>query len=274
MSVHPDILAAIDAIKAGQTLQQTKKAVSLAKLTLHKHNLLTPPQPVLTRRADGTEAESPADFAARTAVVAAIREVYELGALVAIRGKNIAEFEIYVFQAKMCYEAVPRWILADEAEQQRCIIGLYLLLLLSKSDYATFSCEMEPLLNAPIPKKLVDGAEVEVMSTAQLAQQLSNDAYLGYPIQLERWLTEGRYDMMWNALKSKRVPGKEYEVFSDVSIGLVLIMSKKPKTNSPVCNRFLHSSFGPKSPRPAKRPTPACRSCRPSRCCLWTQRAP
>ncbi|KKA27341.1 hypothetical protein TD95_002292 [Thielaviopsis punctulata] len=217
MTVHPEILAAIEKIKT----EQTRKAVSLAKLTLHKHNLLTPPAPVLTRRADGSEAESPADYAARTAVVAAIREVYELGALVAIRAENIAEFEIYVFQAKMCYEAVPRWILADEAKQQRCVIGLYLLLLLSKSDYATFSCEMEPLLNAPVPKKMADGKEVEIMSTAQLAQHLSNDVYLGYPIQLERWLTEGRYDMMWNALKNKRVPGKEYEVFSNILAQLI-----------------------------------------------------
>ncbi|KAL5598543.1 uncharacterized protein BROUX77_006377 [Berkeleyomyces rouxiae] len=220
-AVDPEIVAAIDKIKAASSLAQANKAVSLAKLALHKHKLLTPPSAVLSRRADGSSGESEADYAARAAVTGAIREIYELGALVAIRGKNIKEFAIYVFQAKMCYEALPRWILADEATQQRRIIGLYLLLLLSNSDYATFSCEMEPLLNAPVPKKLVDGREVETITSAQLAQLLSDDPFLGYPIQLERWLTEGRYDMMWKALQSKHVPGEEYAVFTEILSELI-----------------------------------------------------
>ncbi|KKF93650.1 26S proteasome regulatory subunit rpn12 [Ceratocystis platani] len=220
-TVNPEILAAIEKIKAASSLPQAKKAVSQAKLALHKHHMLTPPVAILSRNADGTETESADDHAARAMATAAIREVYELGALVSIRGKNIREFAIYVSQAKMCYEALPRWILAEESTQQRRIIGLYLLLLLSNSDYATFSCEMEPLLNAPVPKKVVDGREVEAISSAQLAQLLSDDPFLGYPIQLERWLTEGRYDMMWKALQSKHVPGEEYAVFTEILSELI-----------------------------------------------------
>ncbi|KAK1703244.1 uncharacterized protein BDZ83DRAFT_234939 [Colletotrichum acutatum] len=45
---------------------------------------------------------------------------------------------------------------------------------------------------------------------------VEGDKYLGYPIRLERWLMEGSYDRVWNALKSREGPSKEYGVFSEI----------------------------------------------------------
>ena len=39
---------------------------------------------------------------------------------------------------------------------------------------------------------------------------------MGYPIRLERWLMEGSYDRVWNAMKKGEVPCEEFGVFSDV----------------------------------------------------------
>jgi len=45
---------------------------------------------------------------------------------------------------------------------------------------------------------------------------VEGDRYLGYPIRLERWLMEGSYDRVWNAMKKGEVPCEEFGVFSDI----------------------------------------------------------
>lgn len=75
--------------------------------------------------------------------------------------------------------------------------GLYLLLLLTKGDYAGFHTVLE-------------GLEVE------MGGGLEEDRFIGYPVKLERWLMEGSYDRVWGATKREGVPGEEFGVFSEV----------------------------------------------------------
>ena len=75
--------------------------------------------------------------------------------------------------------------------------GLYLLLLLTRGDYAGFHTELE-------------GLEVEMKGG------LEADRYIGYPVKLERWLMEGSYDRVWGATKKEGVPSEEFAVFSEV----------------------------------------------------------
>ena len=80
--------------------------------------------------------------------------------------------------------------------------GLYLLLLLTKGDYAGFHTVLE-------------GLEVEKGGGAGAAG-LEEDRFIGYPVKLERWLMEGSYDRVWAATKREGVPGEEFGVFSEV----------------------------------------------------------
>lgn len=81
--------------------------------------------------------------------------------------------------------------------QRSKITGLYLLLLLTKGDYAGFHTVLE-------------GLEVEGSVEAE------EDVYVQYPIKLERWLMEGSYDRVWGATKREGVPSEEFGVFSEV----------------------------------------------------------
>ena len=83
--------------------------------------------------------------------------------------------------------------------------GLYLLLLLTKGDYAGFHTVLE-------------GLEIEVAGKGGL----EGDEYIQYPVKLERWLMEGSYDRVWAATKREGAPSEEYGVFSAVSGSLVL----------------------------------------------------
>ena len=77
------------------------------------------------------------------------------------------------------------------------ITGLYLLLLLTKGDYAAFHTVLE-------------GLESEVK------EGLDGDQYVRYPVMLEQWLMEGAYDRVWAATKREGVPSEEFAVFSEV----------------------------------------------------------
>lgn len=84
--------------------------------------------------------------------------------------------------------------------------GLYLLLLLTKGDYAGFHTVLE-------------GLEVEMGGKAVVGKEgagLEGDRFIGYPVKLERWLMEGSYDRVWGATKREGVPGEEFGVFSEV----------------------------------------------------------
>ncbi|KAJ0384178.1 hypothetical protein COL922a_008941 [Colletotrichum nupharicola] len=161
---------------------ESSALISKAKLQLLQLNALTP------------SAKSSSDL------LALARETYELGALASIRAKNPDAFTRYVQQLQPFYE-LPSNLLQPNPPEQNKVTGLYLLLLLTQGRYAEFHSELESLANR---EGGGDSSAVE------------GDRYLGYPIRLERWLMEGSYDRVWNALKSRDVPSEEYAVFSEI----------------------------------------------------------
>lgn len=94
---------------------------------------------------------------------------------------------------------------SEDRGQRSKITGLYLLLLLTKGDYAGFHTVLE-------------GLEVEGSVGAE------EDVYVQYPIKLERWLMEGSYDRVWGATKREGVPSEEFGVFSEVRSFLCLLL--------------------------------------------------
>ncbi|KAI0836831.1 SAC3/GANP/Nin1/mts3/eIF-3 p25 family-domain-containing protein [Hypoxylon sp. FL0890] len=126
------------------------------------------------------------------------RDIYEQGALFSIRARNPDAFTRYVSQLQPFYELPST---AANAIERNKVTGLYLLLLLTQGRYAEFHSELETLSTRA---KESGGGEIE------------GDRYLGYPINLERWLMEGSYDRVWKSMKSREVPSEEYGVFSEI----------------------------------------------------------
>lgn len=141
------------------------------------------------------------------------REVLETGALLSIRLLQPDAFTRYFQQLQPFYEQSPASFGgAGDGDgdidlehggsrgrgQRSKITGLYLLLLLTKGDYAGFHTVLE-------------GLEVEGSVGS------GEDVYVQYPVKLERWLMEGSYDRVWGATKREGVPSEEFGVFSEVS---------------------------------------------------------
>jgi 26S proteasome regulatory subunit N12 len=136
------------------------------------------------------------------------RETLELGALVSIRQNNQQSpgaFTRY-FQQLQPFYALPATLLPKEGSQQSKITGLYLLLLLSASDYSGFHTMLETL----------------EMAARQARVGLEDDAFIQYPVRLEQALMEGSYDRVWQETKGNKVPGEEYLIFSGVCSNSVL----------------------------------------------------
>lgn len=179
-------------LKSSRDYPTSSSLLSRAKILLLKLNALTPtpktPKPVLL----------------------SAREVYETGALISIRNKDPDAFTRYVNQLQPFYD-LPSEVLPGDKSERAKITGLYLLLLLTKGDYAGFHTELEGLeLRIGFDGK---GGDVE------------GDKYLSYPVKLERWLMEGSYDRVWKAMASREVPSEEYAVFSEVSTPLSSLLS-------------------------------------------------
>lgn len=186
----------------------TKMSTPTARLTslLSQLNASPPPSPstatallsqaklLLLQLSALTPATTPSP-----ALLPLARSVYEAGALSSIRASDAPSFRRYVQQLAPYY-ALPPSVLAPSTDGGRSkVTGLYLLLLLTEGEYSEFHSELEAL----------SGVDVE------------GDAYLGYPIRLERWLMEGSYDRVWKAVSGRgkgemMVPGEEFGVFSDV----------------------------------------------------------
>lgn len=142
-------------------------------------------------------------------LVALARQVLELGALAAIRQTDAQTFTRYYQQLQPFYDlerdaGTPGSSASkmDFSTSQRSkITGLYLLLLLSMGDSANFHTVLEGLVEEAILK----GGRIE------------DDAYIKYPVDLERNLMEGSYDKVWRETKSERVPSEDFGLFSNVS---------------------------------------------------------
>jgi 26S proteasome regulatory subunit N12 len=170
-------------LKSSKDYDTSSSLLSKAKITLLKLNALTP-----TPKTPKT-------------VLLTAREVYEAGAIISIKNRDPDAFTRYVHQLQPFYD-LPSDVLPAEKSERSRITGLYLLLLLTKGDYAAFHTELEGLeAGAGFDG---NGGDVEA------------DRYISYPVKLERWLMEGSYDQVWKAMASREVPSEEYGVFSEV----------------------------------------------------------
>ena len=129
------------------------------------------------------------------------RTTLETGALLSIRLQDPDAFTRYFQQLLPFYELPPSSFKPAGDGQRSKVTGLYLLLLLTKGDYAGFHTVLE-------------GLEVEMGGSTGAG--LEADKFIGYPVKLERWLMEGSYDRVWGATKREGVPGEEFGVFSEV----------------------------------------------------------
>lgn len=132
-----------------------------------------------------------------TPILLLAREVLEIGALTSIHQTDDAAFSRYYSQLQPFYED-HRLNTASPSPHRSKIVGLHLLLLLSKNDIADFHTTLE-----------------------NLEDDMEKDPFVRHPIMLERWLMEGSYDKVWNATKSSQMPSEEYTLFSQVSLSLL-----------------------------------------------------
>ena len=137
------------------------------------------------------------------------RETLELGALLSIRLQDPDSFTRYFQQLAPFYD-LPSSTLSRDKSQQSKVTGLYLLLLLTKGDYAGFHTTLEHLM--------VGGSHRE---------GVEKDRFISYPVKLEQWLMEGAYDKVWEATEREKVPSEEYGVFTPVSfpVGPVVLLA-------------------------------------------------
>ncbi|KAJ5459798.1 uncharacterized protein N7458_001350 [Penicillium daleae] len=141
-------------------------------------------------------------------LVALARQVLELGALASIRQTDAQTFTRYYQQLQPFYDlerhaGVPGQSSSEvdfSTSQRSKITGLYLLLLLSMGDSANFHTVLEGL----VEEASLKGGRIE------------DDAYIKYPVELERNLMEGSYDKVWRETKSERVPSEDFGLFSNV----------------------------------------------------------
>ncbi|KAG9230512.1 SAC3/GANP/Nin1/mts3/eIF-3 p25 family-domain-containing protein [Amylocarpus encephaloides] len=175
-----DLQDVLRQLKSSTSYPDATKLLSTAKLTLLKLKALTP-QP-----------NTPAQ------ILLLAREVFETGALTSIRAKDTESFTRYVHQLTPFYELPAERLPGTKSERSK-VTGLYLLLLLTQGNYAGFHTELE-------------GLEIRLGNNGELG----DDKYLLYPIQLERWLMEGSYDLVWQSTTEEKVPCEEYGIFSEI----------------------------------------------------------
>lgn len=173
-----------------QQLGAANNLLSRAKISLLQQNALIP-----------TQSTQPQLFSLA-------REVLELGALASIRQQDAQTFTRYYQQLQPFYdverhgEENPSASRVDVRNSQRSkITGLYLLLLLSMGDGTGFHTVLEGL----VEEAMLKGRNIE------------DDAFIKYPVELERNLMEGSYDKVWAETKSERVPSEDFGLFSSVS---------------------------------------------------------
>jgi hypothetical protein len=166
--------------------------------------------------------------------LALARSTLEAGALLSIRAQDADGFTRYWQQLQAFYElpasAYPRDASKDTAGgsmasgQKNKITGLYLMLLLTKGDYAAFHTVLEGL---EMESSLRDSSSGAAGSSSGLGV-LEGDKFLQYPVMLEQWLMEGAYDRVWAATKREGVPSEEFGVFSEVCLLSVIYCLAPP----------------------------------------------
>ena len=145
------------------------------------------------------------------------RRTLEAGALHAIRARDPDAFTRYYAQLQPFYELPaarypPHGGGRRDGGEREKITGLYLLLLLTKGDYAGFHSVLEGLEGEEFAAARVEEEEAAAPGQGREGAR----GFVEYPIKLERWLMEGAYDRVWAATKREGVPSEEFAVFSEV----------------------------------------------------------
>ncbi|MCJ1310055.1 regulatory particle non-ATPase [Agyrium rufum] len=157
------------------------------------------------------------------------RSILEKGALTSIAHSNPDAFTRYYQQLQPFYELPASAYPMGQGEGERSkITGLFLLMLLTKGDYAGFHTLLEGLEGEDDGGKSGGGKG-----------KIEDDRYLAYPVMLERWLMEGAYDRVWKAL-DRGVPGEEFGVFTEVLTTTIRLeiasCSEKAYPSLPIAN--------------------------------------
>ncbi|KAI5813793.1 SAC3/GANP/Nin1/mts3/eIF-3 p25 family-domain-containing protein [Pyronema omphalodes] len=191
-SLHQALVSSV----SKKDYETASKQLSQLKIALLQHNALIPSADVSTDILIGS------------------REVLEIGAIVSIHLGDESAFLRYYAQLQPFYAS--QELNQTPSKNKNKIVGLYLLLLLTKNNIADFHTTIE---NIP---------------------DVEQDVFLGYPVTLERWLMEGSYDKVWLATKGSRVPSEEYAMFSEVLVGTIrheiASCSEKAYASLPVSN--------------------------------------
>ncbi|KAK9473386.1 26S proteasome-like protein regulatory subunit rpn12 [Dipodascopsis tothii] len=187
---------ALEGAFAAKDYEQCVEALGALKIALAQQNLLVP----------GAGADT------KKLVVA--RRVLEIGALTSIFVLDEVMFSRYLSQLSAFYALAG----LPASENEKKLVALKLLLLLSKNDIAEFHTELETL---------EDEAET--------------DPYIRYPVMLERWLMEGSYDRVWKATTQRsEVPAEEFAIFADILVNTIRTeiakCSEKAYPSLPVSN--------------------------------------
>ncbi|KAF2405255.1 hypothetical protein EJ06DRAFT_552672 [Trichodelitschia bisporula] len=132
------------------------------------------------------------------------REVLEAGALTSLHLRDMDAFVRYVQQLQGFY-VLPESVLPRQGDNASKITGLYMLLLLSRGDYAAFHTVLETL---------------EVGGDDRPGR-VEDDKFIQYPVRLEQALMEGSYDRVWGETKGNRVPAEEFSIFSEVLVNTI-----------------------------------------------------
>lgn len=144
----------------------------------------------------------------------AARQVLEVGVLVSIHTGNDDEMNRLVSQLRPFY--APELGLSPSSNENK-ILALYLLLLVAKNEIAEFHTELDSLTNP------------------------EEDAFLSYPIRLERWLMEGSYDKVWSAItQQSQVPAPEFAILAQSLVytirSEIAASAERSYTSLPVSN--------------------------------------
>ncbi|KAG7562887.1 hypothetical protein FFLO_01716 [Filobasidium floriforme] len=122
------------------------------------------------------------------------RSILEIGAFYSLKVRDVSAFARYEAMLSGYYRDFKA--ILPPSTSQPPLLGLSLLSLLASSRIADFHTVLETL-----------------------DEQMMNDVYVRWPIDLERWLMEGSYTKVWRA--RERVPREEYGVLLEGLVGTI-----------------------------------------------------
>lgn len=123
------------------------------------------------------------------------RSILEIGALASINTKNASEFSNYITLLKPFYN-LPEEVIPTSANRNK-LLSLYLLLLLTQDGLASFHVELEKFQNF-----------------GQSVDEMEKDEFLQVPIKFEKWIIDGDFNKVYEALSLKhKFPCKEFNFF-------------------------------------------------------------